>query len=274
MNRSTASMQRTTHAPYARPKKNTALLTLLRAGIVFFGGLITVLGLLLLILPAFRVKEIVVEGNSFYSDEQIIAYAGISIGEEVLAVDVNAAIDRILEACPYVNGVSVRSKSPTTICIEVKEKSNLMYTAFNGKYVAFDDVFTVVSESGDAAAYKDLLFVELPPIAALSVGGQIHFANEKTDMSYVCELIEALRQKGDLDLVSAIDFSQKYTVSYVLQEKYRVVLGKVGELDTKFLLVDHILLEKEDRDAYAVVDVSSIEKPTYRVVSASDFLMN
>ena len=86
----------------ARREKNTAILTLLRAAIAFLGGLIVVLGLLLLILPAFRVKTVTVEGNSFYSDEQIIACAGIGIGEEILALDADAAIDRILEGCPYV----------------------------------------------------------------------------------------------------------------------------------------------------------------------------
>lgn len=258
----------------ARREKNTAILTLLRAAIAFLGGLIVVLGLLLLILPAFRVKTVTVEGNSFYSDEQIIACAGIGIGEEILALDADAAIDRILEGCPYVDSVSVRSKSPTSICIEVREKTNLMYTAFNGKYVAFDGSFTVVSQSQSADAYADLLYVELPPIAALSLGGSIHFANEKTDMSYVGELLDTLRECGDLDRVTCVDFSQKYTVSYVLEGRCRVVIGKVGDLGTKLALARSILSTKDGSDAYAVVDVSSTEKPTYRVASASDFLMN
>ena len=258
----------------ARREKNTAILTLLRGAIVLFGGLIAVLGLLLLILPTFRVKTVTVEGNSFYSDEQIIACAGIGIGEEILALDADAAVDRILAGCPYVDSVSVRSKSPTSICIEVREKTNLMYTAFNGKYIAFDGSFTVVSQSQTADAFSDLLFVELPPIAALSLGGPIHFANEKTDMSYVSELLDTLRARKELDRVSYVDFSQKYSVSYVLDGRCRVVVGGVGDLGIKLALAENILATKDGSDAYAVVDVSSTEKPTYRVVNASDFLMN
>ena len=185
----------------------------------------------------------------------------------------DAAIQGIIEACEYVDSVSVSSKSITTLRIVIKEKSNLMYTAFNGKYVAFDDQFHVLSQAQDKEAYADLLYVELPQIAALSVGGRIYFANPDSDMEYVRALLAKLEEKELLSKVTSVDFSQKYEVSYVVDHTYVVELGRVGELETKLLLVEQILLEKGMPDAYAIIDVSSTQKPTYRVVGEADVLM-
>lgn len=262
--------------PGNAPQRRTAdpkLLAILRGGMVLFGGMIVVLGLLLVILPAFRVKKIEVVGAQYYTEEQIIACSGISVGDELLATDVDAAIEGIIDSCEYVDSVSVSSKSITTLKIEIKEKSNLMYTAFNGKYIAFDDQFHVLSQNRDPEAYADLLYVELPQIAALSVGGTIHFANPDTDMEYVRTLLAKLEEKAILSRVTSVDFSKKYAVSYVLENSYVVELGKVGELETKLLLVEEILKEKKALDSYAVIDVSSVQKPTYRVVGEADALM-
>ena len=46
--------------------------------------MILIVGILLLTLPMFRVKTIVVEGNQFYSAEEIIAASGIKEGDEII----------------------------------------------------------------------------------------------------------------------------------------------------------------------------------------------
>ncbi len=254
----------------AHRKPNQQLLGLLRMCIYGVFGLILLFGLLLLILPAFRVKEIRVVGNSYYTGEQIIAAAGLRTGEELLSKDLDAAGQAILDACPYVEVVTVKSRSLSVIEITVEEKVNLMYTAFNDGYIAFDRNFRVLSQSATAEAYGDLLYVELPPIAAMSVGGSIHFAGEEMDMSYIPTLLDALCQKGLLPRVTSVDFSRKYSTSYVLDGSCRVELGRVGQLDLKFALVDRILADRTVPDSYSVVDVSSTEKPTYRSVGADE----
>lgn len=256
-----------------RKRVDRKTLSTLRAAMVVAGGLVVVLGLLLLILPSFRVKKIVVEGNALYSAEQIIESSGIEVGDEMLALDIDEVINNILEACPYVDSISVSSESISSIRITVKEKGNMMYTAFNGKYVAFDSSFHVLSESADEETYANLLRVELPPIAALSVGGNMYFANEETNMDYVGELLDTLNEKGILEDVTFVDFSKKFQVSYVMNGNCRVELGKVGDLDTKLMLVKEILATKAENEVYAIVNVSSTDKPTYRLGSESDFLM-
>ena len=270
MNQGTVRTGATTRRRKADPK----LLSLLRAAMLVLGGMVVVLGLLLIILPTFRVKEIVVEGNKIYNADEIIKSSGIEVGEELLALDVDAAINNILTACPYIDSISINNASINSIRITIREKSNVMYTSFNGKYVVFDRDFHVLSQTQNVEELARFIKADLPPVAALAVGGNMYFANTETNMDYVGTLLDKLEEKGILDQVTAIDFSKKFQVSYVMNNNCLVELGRVGDLDTKLMLVDEILAIKGRDSEYAVVDVSSTEKPTYRLGSASDFLMN
>ena len=65
----------------------------------------------------------------------------------------------------------------------------------------------------------------------------------------------------------------KYGISYLLQETCRVELGNVSQIDAKHSLALEILKEKNDPEAYAVINVSNPQKPTYRMVGMSEVLL-
>jgi cell division protein FtsQ len=255
-------------------QKNPALQHFLQTCILAVGGMIVLVGLLLLVLPMLRVRQIQVKGNQLYSTEQIIEIAGIETGEELLMVDKAQMTDNIFRACQYVDEVSIGKYFPGIVCITVKEKQNVMVTEFNGKYYTVDREFCVLEELGEGADLSGLLQVTLPQISSLAVGGTLHFENGETDLSYITELIDALDAWGVLPSVTYLDFSKKFSVSYVMQDTCRVELGKVSDMTAKLTMVDEILTRRGGVDAdCAVVDVSNLQKPTYRVISAGDVLM-
>ena len=65
-----------------RKKPNPTVLRLLRGAILAVGGVILLLSLLLVILPLFRVQKIYVEGNSYYSTEEILELSKNKAGKE------------------------------------------------------------------------------------------------------------------------------------------------------------------------------------------------
>lgn len=260
------------NAPPRRRRADPKLLAILRAGMVLFGGMALFLGMLLIILPLFRVKEVRVKGNRYYSTEQILAGAQIEVGKEILAVDIDRAMQGVLEACPFMEEISIKSDSPSSICITVQEIPNVMYMAFNGKYVAFDSSFRVLGESEDPSAYAPFLKVKLPAVSGLAVGGEIYFADPDMNMDYVGNLLSKLEEEDILRRVTAIDFSQKFQVSYVIRETCMIKIGKVDRLDIKLELIDEILARSSADDEYVIIDVSSTEKSTRRVVSKEEFL--
>ncbi len=260
-----------------RREKNAVLLRLITCAIVVVTAIVTVLGLLLLILPAFRLKSIEIEGNTLYSDEKIIETTGLQVGQETLTVDRKAIRESIwkMDEAGYIDAISI-TVTPTSIKITLTEKQTIMYTEYQGRYVCLDRSFRVLNESANTAEYieNNFLRVKLPTIASLKVGERVTFAKEDIELSYVTELVDALQREGTLSSVTSFDFSQKYSVSYIIDGTCRVEVGRVGNLESKLATVAEILSRKGGVGALpAVVDVTDLQKPTYRVLASSDLLM-
>ena len=252
--------------PQRRKQPNPSVLRLLRGAMVMVGGAILLVGLLLIVLPMFRVSSIRVVGASYYSEEEIVEASGIKIGDEMLMLDREAVGNEIFEKLPYVNGVKMR-RGFNTVKITVEENTNLMYTEFVGKYYVLNRDFRVLNAVDDEAELQGFLRVELPEIARLGVGSQICFENEGLNTGYILELLESLEKGSVLSRVSSVDVSKKYNVSYVMDGCCRVELGKVGDMSLKLTLVDEILARKGGTDGrQAVVNVSDLTKPTYRAL--------
>ena len=251
-----------------KPKRHNqpdpAMLQLLRGAMVIIGGAILLVGLLLIILPMFRVSSIQVIGASYYTEAEIIEASGIEVGDEMLMLDRSTVYNNIWEKLPYVNGVNMR-RVFNTVKITVEENTNLMYTEFVGKYYVLNRDFRVLSVVEDEADVNGFLRVELPEIASLGVGSRIRFENEALDTDYILDLLESLEGGSVLSRVTSVDASKKYNVSYVMDGCCRVEVGKVGDMSLKLTLVDEILARKGGVSS-AVVNVSDLTKPTYRTL--------
>ena len=67
------------------------------------------------------VRDIIVEGDTRYSTDEIIRESGIYVGESLLVVNKVQAHDRLLEKFPYLDRVEVGNASFSTIQIRVWE---------------------------------------------------------------------------------------------------------------------------------------------------------
>lgn len=247
----------------------------LRTAMVALCGAILILGVLLTVLPLFRVREIIVEGNTYYTEEQILRYAGVSKGDEWFAIDGQAVANDVYHGGGgKFDRVTVSGEFPFVLRITVVEKQ-VMYTRHNGTYYAFDDAFTVLAASARSEDFAQFLYVELPEISAIEVGYEILFANTEMDMSYILELRESLEKNGLLAHVTKLDCEKKYGVSVELGGTLRLTLGKVSDLDEKLALAEQILSERRTESVqYVALDVSNLHKSTYRVLSEADFMAN
>ena len=91
--------------------------------------------------PVFDVRDVRVFGTHFTTRAQIIAAAGIEVGEPIARVDVGAAAARV-RAIPQVANVDVRRGFPHAIVIEVHERVAIA-AASNG-----DGTWSLVDRTG------------------------------------------------------------------------------------------------------------------------------
>ena len=266
----TATMQ----APYPGEKrrKNAARLRLLQRVIAAVGGMIFLMGLLLLILPTFRVKSIRVEGSTHYTEEEIIEASGIKLGDEILAIGSKDEIRKRIwtwDTNRYIDEVQIKT-GISSVIIRVAPPKNLMYTEFNDKYYMIDRNFRVLREGESEEDFVGIPRVELPTILSLAVGSELNF-EEDTDLSYVGALLDTLEDARLLENVTVLNVSSKFSLSYQTANGCRVELGRAGDLSSKLLLAEEILGRRGE--ARAIVDVSDPQKPTYRRVEGAELLL-
>lgn len=253
--------------PRSSKRKNAGKLRLVGGLMLIVGTLAILMCLLLVILPCFRVSKVEVRGIGQHTEDEILAAAGVNVGDELFALDWQSIADRVFDKCAYVDQAHIRIKFPFTVQITVEEldPSQVMYTKFNNGWISFDRSFRVLSQGMDEADFSSFLKVELPEIASMSVGGEIRFRNADADLSYIGDALNLLDRVGTRQRVTALDVSSKFRVSYVLGDSCQVILGKLGDLDTKLLLADQILESRNPlAEISSVVDVSDISKCTYR----------
>ncbi len=249
-------------------KKNNRRLRTLRGAIVVISALTLLLGLLILLLPAFKVKEIVVSGNTVTTDEEIVSASGVTIGDEILGVDLHAVVKGIQDQC-YVR-VTARL-TPSKLILEITERAE-MYASVGGSWVSLDRDLNVVQISNDKTDFAGLLRVELPDVSGLCVNQPVLFRNEGIDRSYIGKMLDTLDEMELTEQVDLLDVSEKFNVSYVLNGNLRVVLGSVSDLSVKHELVEQILLANDGGSECAVIDVSDLKKSTYRPVASVELL--
>ena len=241
-------------------------LRILRAMMIGFGGMILLLSLVLCILPLFRAQTGEVVGNSYYSAEDIMEAAEISVGDEVFAVDLNGALQRLIERCPYLDSCKVEISSPSSLKITVFENSGVMYTEYGEGYVSFEysekhGEFFAIEVCEDDVALKPFLRVRLPKLSYAAEGKRLRFANSSLDVTYVKTLIDALEAKGMLDDVRSVDAEDISMLSYTLESGCRIKLGTMDEMTKKLDEVQR-QLSLEGNGGVTQIDVTNPHKPT------------
>ena len=122
-----------------------------------FGGLYKLLSVLLILAAIlagcvvfFRVDTVLVEGNSRYAGEEIVAASEVERGDNLFTLNKSAMISRILTRLPYVDDLSIHRKLPDTLVIYVTESAPLAWVEDGGSCWLLDHRCKVL-ETGQTA---------------------------------------------------------------------------------------------------------------------------
>ncbi len=115
----------------------------------------------------FAVGEVWVIGRNETLRGDLIAAIGVTTGEPILDVDLVALRDRV-RALPWVREASVRRVLPSTLIVDVRERTPLARWQHQGEFALIDETGEVLSRDG-LGRFSDLpvvVGVDAPPHAA------------------------------------------------------------------------------------------------------------
>lgn len=196
----------------------------------------------------FRVADIQVNGNSHYTDEEIIRAIDIEEGDNLFFFDRFASLSRVFAKLPYIEEVSVERHLPDSVVIDVTESKALAYLVLGDEYWTLDHNCKVLGK-----AVLDEL-TALIPIEGIRPGTLLigePMQTEDVDLelvAYLRDILYQMQERGVHTGVTLIDFSDPDNVFFNYGGRFTVRLGRNSDTEYKFGMFVSVLQKLTDGD--------------------------
>ena len=200
------------------------------------------------------VKEIVVEGDTRYSEEEIIAASKLYVGQSLLSVNKITAHDNLVAAFPYLETVEVGNASFYALRIRVTEVPVMAVAECDGEWIILGENNRALERVAEEDIPEGLVRIK----GATTVGNVIGKDLLDERSLRICRTLITASKRYGLDNMTTIDVSAKTRIFLMLDERMQVVLGNETNLDTQVeVLVDTLptLYKNNGTDATGRVDM-------------------
>ncbi len=185
--------------------------------------------------PAFNVSRFEVEGNRYYTDNEIVNMGHADYGVNIFTgVDCGDIRDRLMRD-PYMVRVSVRRKLPSTVSISVTERTQVAG-------VVYGDSFVVIDSEG-IVLRKTTVDPKVTILRGLNISGMTLGEPIKVD--------EEVLLRQCMEIITSMQENNMYFKSITISEGE----AKAYVLDTLMVrgVPDNILTALENKDIQLVV---------------------
>ncbi|MBQ7245673.1 MAG: FtsQ-type POTRA domain-containing protein [Firmicutes bacterium] len=170
----------------------------------------------------FLIKNIEVEGNTYYTKNGIISLADAKTGNNIIFDAEIKQMEENLEKNPFFKIIEIKRKLPSTIVIRVEERQQMAAIQFGDKYIVMDDEGVILRMT--EVEPKVTLLTGLT-ISKMDVGEPLE-AEEKENLSMVLRMLKTM-QDGDL-YFKKIDASKAVIKAYIYDTL--IVKGTASEV--------------------------------------------
>ena len=203
----------------------------------------------------FRVSDIEVEGNTHYTDEEIIRAMDIEQGDNLLFFDRFGAVSRAHAKLPYVEEVSIDRKLPNKVIISVEESEALAYLVLGDEKWTMDHGARILGKAAEGET-ASLIAIEGISPGTLMIGELMQTSDhDEALVQYVADVLDQIEARGYAPSVTRVDFSDPKSVEFSYGGKYTVVLGGPENIERKFGMFVAVLDKLKEGDI-GIIDVS------------------
>ena len=210
----------------------------------------------------FQVSKINVTGDTRYTSEQLIKSTGVKQGDNMFFLDTEQIAADLKDEYPYLDTVKLRRKLPSTLQIEVNDRTAVLSIEQNGRYLILDMYGKVLEKTKSAA--KGTAKVTGVPMKGLHVGDTVD-KDKYGKAASVMKLLELTDQYGMKKHIKTIDVEKAYDVRVTYDKRYTILLGALEEsnLEHKIQFLKAILKEPSLPES-GVIDLTDEKEARYR----------
>ena len=142
--------------------------------------------------PFFNVKNFRVEGNSYYTDEEILVMGNCKTGGNIfIGIDTGDIRSR-LEKDAYMSSVKVKRVLPDTVKIQLEERKQTAAIVYGEKYVVVDGDGVVLRKTG---VMPEITVLKGLTISKLSVGDKVE-TEEKVLLRQTLQMLSVMEKSN------------------------------------------------------------------------------
>lgn len=210
----------------------------------------------------YKIKNVYVDGNVHYTDEEImdIVMEG-AFGDNSLFLSMKYK-EKGIDNIPFVQTMDVDILSPDTIRITVYEKSLAGYVEYLGNYMYFDKDGTIVESSANKTA-------GIPQVTGLSFDYVVMYEPLPVEDKAIFETILDMTQLLNKYNLSAdrLYFNSAYEMTIYFQD-VKAAVGTGENIDEKVMLLQSILPDLEGKSG--IVHLENYTEDTKNVTFEPD----
>lgn len=208
----------------------------------------------------FVVRNIVIEGNTEVSQEEIIREAQVEMGGHITRVDAGTLKTNLESGGVYALD-GVKTKLPNTVILSVRRRTRDAVVRNGGKYLVLDSDGYVI-ESNPSMPEDGGVYVYGLDATSYRIGGRITAPEEK--LQAMKTVLDSIRSQNAKQYVSDITVSDVDAMVITTRTGMRVKLGDAQNMENKILWMCSAVSDLESRgDTRGTLDVSSGTKADY-----------
>ncbi len=207
-----------------------------------------------------KIEAIEVKGNIRYTREEIVQASGISVGQNLYAIDKKAARAYITADHPYINEVVIRRNLPSTLVFNVSEEKSKYYTEICGEYFVLSESLRVLERRDSIPTVQEgedpLVLLLLSEVKSAVVGEELEFTKDVT-FEYINDFMQNLNNNTMTKDLTEIDMSEKYNIYVNYKGRFRIYIGDNTETEMK-LKFAKLMIDTFDENKRGQIDAHDI----------------
>ncbi len=243
-----------------RRKKNYILYYIL----VLF--LIAVTGVTLSITVFFNTKKIEVSPVEGHTQDEIIAYSGVEIGDNLLRMNLSRIEEAIMSHTTDLDRVLVERKFPDALSIKLTAAKPAAAVVYENSYYILSSGGRVMSMETSLEGYEGLFLFSDVDLSGIKVGD---FVTGNESYRTTQQVLEAVTQSGISSILS-LQLGDGADIRLNCNDKVTIVLGNVLEIDYKLKIAKQILEQEIAPEQEGLLDVSHASDAYFREMSMSE----
>ena len=247
--------RRVTHGEARRRRRRRTIITVCLM-LLFIG-----VGFLLSVTVLFQIGDYRVDGESIYSQEELVEAFGYQPGENMFQFKISEVEEQMLQKLPYLESIKVRRSLPKTVVFIVtpaQEKYCIETAA--GTLVLSENLRILRSAQ---AAESGLCTISGLQPEKTDIGQTLSTGDATTD-ELVKTVLDALNA-SELSPLTALDFTDPYDIQLTYDGRIRIKLGTTAQLDYKLEMIKKTLEDSYFTDTTTgTLDGSDAGKTTFR----------